>query len=107
MRSATGWKGTWVTQQGMTYIHIPVSWQQPSPRDLRLFFDVMNANEDRSVFVHCFANMRVSAFVYLYRTLELGEAEDAARADLAEIWDPASQPQWASFIDEAKAAASR
>ena len=100
-------EGYLVTQQGMTYIHIPVSWQQPSPRDLRLFFDVMNANEDRSVFVHCFANMRVSAFVYLYRTLELGEAEDAARADLAEIWDPASQPQWASFIDEAKAAASR
>ena len=98
-------EGYLVTQQEMTYIHIPVSWQEPSQRDLRLFFDVMKANEDRNVFVHCFANMRVSAFVYLYRTLEKGESEDAARADLAKIWDPATQPQWAAFIEEAKRAA--
>ena len=99
-------EGYLVTQQGMTYIQIPVSWQEPSQRDLQLFFDVMKANEDRSVFVHCFANMRVSAFVYLYRTLEVGEPEDPARADLAKIWDPATQPQWVAFIDEAKRAAA-
>ncbi len=101
-------EGYLVTEQGMAYIQIPVSWEEPSQRDLQLFFDVMKANKDRNVFVHCFANMRVSAFVYLYRTLLLGEAENVARADLAKIWDPATQPQWVAFIEEArKAAGSR
>ena len=101
-------EGYLVTEQGMAYVQIPVSWEEPSQRDLQLFFDVMKANKDRNVFVHCFANMRVSAFVYLYRTLLLGEAENVAWADLAKIWDPATQPQWVAFIEEArKAAGSR
>ena len=101
-------EGYLVAEQGMAYVQIPVSWEEPSQRDLQLFFDVMKANKDRNVFVHCFANMRVSAFVYLYRTLLLGEAENVARADLAKIWDPATQPQWVAFIEEArKAAGSR
>ena len=98
-------EGYLVTEQGMAYVQIPVSWEEPSQRDLQLFFDVMKANKDRNVFVHCFANMRVSAFVYLYRTLLLGEAENVARADLAKIWDPATQPQWVAFIEEARKAA--
>lgn len=65
-----------VVEQGMAYVHIPVDWQDPSPRDLQLFFDVMDANRDRKVFAHCFANMRVSVFVYLYRTLRLGEPKE-------------------------------
>jgi uncharacterized protein (TIGR01244 family) len=95
-------EGFLVTDAGMTYVHIPVSWKEPSLRDLELFFDVMDANEDRKVYVHCFANMRVSAFVYLYRTLRLGVAEKTAREDLATIWDPATQDQWVKFIEEAK-----
>ena len=100
-------EGYLVTQQGMTYVHIPVSWEEPSQRDLQLFMDVMKANEDRSVFVHCFANMRASAFVYLYRTLRLGELDEVARADMAKIWDPASQTQWQMFIEEAQQAAEK
>ena len=34
-------EGYLVTQQGMTYVHIPVSWEEPSQRDLQLFMDVM------------------------------------------------------------------
>jgi protein tyrosine phosphatase (PTP) superfamily phosphohydrolase (DUF442 family) len=96
-------EGFLVAKEGMTYINIPVSWKEPAQRDLDLFFDVMHANEDRSVYVHCFANMRVSVFVYLYRTLELGVPEDEAREDLRVIWDPATQDQWVRFIAEAKA----
>lgn len=98
-----GSEGFLVTQAGMTYIQIPVSWKNPAPRDLQLFFDVMEANKDRKVYVHCFANMRVSAFVYLYRTLALGESEMVARADMEKIWDPNSQEQWSSFIKQIKA----
>ncbi len=101
-KERNGEEGFRVTEQGMTYIQIPVDWENPSQRDLKLFFDVMKANEDRNVFVHCFANMRVSGFVYLYRTLQLGESKDVAKEDLERIWDPGEQPQWIRFIEEAE-----
>jgi protein tyrosine phosphatase (PTP) superfamily phosphohydrolase (DUF442 family) len=101
-KERNGEEGFRVTEEGMTYIQIPVDWEKPSLRDLDLFFDIMKANQDRKVYVHCFANMRVSAFVYLYRTMELGVPEDQARADLNKIWDPATEPQWAQFIEQAK-----
>jgi len=67
-----------------------------------LFFDIMRANEDREVFVHCQANLRASTFVYLYRTLVEGVPEDKARADMEEVWHPEDLPQWASFIETAR-----
>jgi protein tyrosine phosphatase (PTP) superfamily phosphohydrolase (DUF442 family) len=96
-------EGFRVTENGMTYVQIPVSWEEPALRDLQLFFDVMDANRDRKVYVHCFANMRVSVFVYLYRTLRLGESEETTRGDLAKIWDPATEKQWEDFIKKAQA----
>ena len=102
---ANGMEGFLVVEQGMSYIHIPVSWQAPSQRDLQLFFDVMEANKDRKVFVHCFANMRVSAFVYLYRTLKEGITHEQARADLEKIWKPEELAQWGAFIETAQAEA--
>lgn len=91
-----------VAALGMTHVHIPVPWDSPSIRDLRMFFDVMDANTDRNVFVHCNANMRVSVFVYLYRTLRLGESEEDARRDLLKIWDPSQVPQWDKFLADAE-----
>ena len=98
-------EGFRVTQAGMTYIQIPVNWQDPALRDLELFFDVMEANEDRNVYVHCFANMRVSVFVYLYRTLRKGVPEDEAWQDVLKVWDPENNPetpQWPRFIAAAQ-----
>ncbi len=99
---ANGLEGFLVVEQGMSYVHIPVSWQNPSQRDLQLFFDVMKANRDRKVFVHCFANMRVSAFVYLYRTLHQDISHEQARADLEKIWKPEELAQWDTFIKTAQ-----
>ncbi|MEM6646281.1 MAG: protein tyrosine phosphatase family protein [Bacteroidota bacterium] len=96
-------EGFFVTKEGMTYLQIPVDWQAPSQRDLQLFFDVMKANQDRKVFVHCFANMRASAFVYLYRTLHQGVDEAEAAAIMAQVWNPDEVPQWGTFIDQAQA----
>ena len=62
-------------------------------RDLELFFDVMDANEDRDVYVHCFANMRVSVFVYLYRTLRKGVPDAEAWQDVLKSLGPAKQPR--------------
>jgi protein tyrosine phosphatase (PTP) superfamily phosphohydrolase (DUF442 family) len=96
-------EGYIVTQHGMAYFHIPVSFQEPALSDLDLFFRVMEAVEDKKVYVHCFANMRVSVFVYLYRTMRLGEAEQAARQDMRAIWDPSTDENWAKFIEAARA----
>ncbi len=98
-----GREGFFVAQEGLTYVHIPVDWNEPRLTDVRLFFDVMRANQDRKVYVHCFANMRASAFVYLYRTLVEGVPEAEARATMNEVWDPGELEQWAGLIERAKA----
>ena len=92
-----GSEGFLVAEQGMTYINIPVSWQAPAREDLALFLSVMEANRDRKVFVHCFANMRASAFTYLYRTLVEGVDADEAREYMLAVWDPASDERWAPW----------
>lgn len=102
-----GREGFLMAEQGITYVNIPVEWEEPKLRDLDMFFAVMNANRDRKVYVHCFANMRASAFTYLYRTLYRGEDESEAREDMEVIWDPASQPQWGEFIEAARRRGAR
>ncbi len=98
-------EGYRAVEAGLTYVQIPVDWREPSLRDLELFFDVMDANADRRVFVHCFANMRVSVFTYLYRTLREGVPEAEAWADVLRVWDPGADPetaQWPRFIAAAQ-----
>src|SRR5213592_3399564 len=62
-------EGSVVTGLGMSYVHIPVDFKAPASRDFRAFCRVMEAFDERPVFVHCAANKRVSAFVFLYRVL--------------------------------------
>ncbi len=38
-----GQEGFLVAQSGLTYVHIPVDWQQPQLSDVEIFFDVMQA----------------------------------------------------------------
>ena len=72
-----------------------------------MFFDVMEANGGRNVFVHCFANMRASAFVFMYRTLVQGVPEAEALATMNEVWDPQDFDQWAGLIRRAQAELNR
>ena len=98
-------EGFRVTESGMTYVQIPVDWREPALRDLELFFDVMDANRDRKVYVHCFANMRVSVFVFLYRTIREGVPEAEAWEEVLKVWDPGADPetaQWPRFIERAQ-----
>jgi protein tyrosine phosphatase (PTP) superfamily phosphohydrolase (DUF442 family) len=89
---------------GMDYIHIPVIWTQPLPSDLEAFFEAMQANAARKIYVHCIRNMRVSAFMFLYRVLRLGVDEKDARLDLRMIWDP--NEIWSAFIADRQKAHS-
>jgi uncharacterized protein (TIGR01244 family) len=86
-----------VAAQGMEYIHIPVVWGNPTEADLARFFEVMDATQDKKRFVHCIANMRVSAFMFLYRVLRQGMPLEEARVTMSQIWQP--NPIWQKFIE--------
>jgi protein tyrosine phosphatase (PTP) superfamily phosphohydrolase (DUF442 family) len=91
-------EGSIITNLGMSYVHIPVDFKAPAAQDFRAFCRVMEAFDGRPVFVHCAANMRVSAFVFLYRVLCQRIALSEAERDLHAIWQP--DEVWARFIQE-------
>src|ERR1700689_82233 len=94
-------EGSVVTGLGMSYVHIPVDFKAPTTQDFRAFCRVMEAFDNRPVFVHCAANMRVSAFVFLYRVMFHHIAVVEAERDLHAIWQP--DEVWSRFIhDELK-----
>jgi protein tyrosine phosphatase (PTP) superfamily phosphohydrolase (DUF442 family) len=83
---------------GMEYIHIPVIWQKPNQENFRNFCEVMEAHQGKKVFVHCAANMRVSAFMALYRITRLGVAQEQAFQDMHQVWTP--YDWWETFIEQ-------
>jgi protein tyrosine phosphatase (PTP) superfamily phosphohydrolase (DUF442 family) len=91
-------EGSVVTGLGMAYVHIPVDFKAPTAQDFRAFCGVMDLFVDRRVFVHCAANMRVSAFIFLYRILRKGTSITDAQQDLHAIWKP--DEVWSRFIDD-------
>jgi protein tyrosine phosphatase (PTP) superfamily phosphohydrolase (DUF442 family) len=96
-------EGDLVSRAGMTYVHIPVNFESPQPSDFDRFASMMDMLHDQRVFVHCAANMRVSAFLFLYRVLRGTGSRAAAEADLKRIWNP--DGVWRQFIDERLSAA--
>ena len=95
-------EGDLVTRVGMTYIHIPVNFESPQRTDFERFANIMDMLAKQRVYVHCAANMRVSAFVFLHRVLRGGKSRAEAEADLKRIWDP--DGVWRKFINEHLAA---
>lgn len=87
-----------VSGHGMEYIPIPVVWEKPTREDLLRFFEVMEAKQEFKIYLHCAANMRVSAFLFLYRVLRLGMSEKEAERDLHRIWRP--EGWWEAFIED-------
>ncbi len=89
-------EGSIVTGLGMIYVHLPVDFASPSAQDFQAFCNVMRAFEGRRVFIHCAANMRVSAFMFLFRVLRQRVARAEAERDLHAIWQP--DEVWTRFI---------
>ncbi len=83
---------------GMTYIHIPVDFANPTDQDFDRFSAAIEALRDVPVHVHCIANYRVSAFFYRYRRKVARMDEATARADLTAVWQPTGV--WAAFIGD-------
>ena len=94
--NALAHEGSIVAGLGMSYVHIPVDFKAPASTDFHAFCRVMAAFDNRRVFVHCAANMRVSAFVFLYRVLHQRVSINDAEHDLHAIWQP--DEVWKHFI---------
>ncbi|HUS23793.1 MAG TPA: protein tyrosine phosphatase family protein [Candidatus Binatia bacterium] len=88
---------TLVTGLGLAYAHIPVDFGAPTQQDLQQFFAVLDRHEGKRVFVHCAANKRVSAFMFLYRVKKLRVPVPEAEMALHRIWVP--DAVWQDFID--------
>jgi len=91
-------EGQVVTSLGMSYFHIPVNFQNPTAEDFQIFCSIMKSFARRSIFVHCAANMRVSAFVFLYRVRMENIPVAIAETDLKAIWEP--DEIWSQFIQK-------
>ena len=90
-----------VEGEGMEYVPIPVAWEAPTVENVEQFFATMQANEGKRAFVHCAKNMRVSAFMYLYRVVKHQVAPEVAMVDLHQIWQP--NPTWQALIEQTMA----
>ena len=86
-----------VAAQGIAYVNIPVSWEQPTARDFALFSDVLKSARDRKVWVHCQMNMRASVFVFLHRVIVGNVSVDDAITDVHTVWVP--NATWRDFME--------
>ncbi|MBN1668863.1 MAG: protein tyrosine phosphatase family protein [Anaerolineales bacterium] len=84
---------------GMAYIHIPVVWESPQLADLDLFIKTMDQQAGQNVFLHCTANLRVSAFMALYQLAKQELSADQARTEAQHFWQ--FNPTWETFFEEA------
>lgn len=88
---------------GINYLQLPVTWDHPEQEKLQTFIHLLASLQGQKTWVHCAKNMRVSAFIYLFRKLYLAEAEEIAAQPMQSIWQP--NEVWAQFIVDAKTAA--
>jgi protein tyrosine phosphatase (PTP) superfamily phosphohydrolase (DUF442 family) len=96
--NALAGEGDLAANLGLTYIHIPVVWESPCAEQFFQFARLLKGLAGEKVWVHCAMNMRVSAFVYLYRRLVLREDEETASQPMRQIWTP--NETWQAFLDE-------
>lgn len=84
----------------MNYFNIPVEWELPEVEQFELCAGLLSELHGRGqkVWLHCALNMRVSAFVYLYRKLVCKQSEEEAVHPMVDIW--VLNPVWQEFIEE-------
>ena len=81
---------------GVNYIHIPVDFTNPTDADFDQFSSTLQSLEGKKTWVHCAANMRVSAFTYRYRRDVLKQDASVIEKDLHRIWEPFGV--WQKFV---------
>ena len=87
-----------LTANNVKYIHIPVNFNKPKKEDFLEFIIALEENKGKKIWIHCAANMRVSAFVYKYRRDILELKDDEVIKDMKLIWSP--NHTWSSFLNK-------
>lgn len=77
-----------VSELGMTYIHLPVDFEEPKLSDLKLFLNILQSLGANKVLVHCAFNYRVSAFMYVYHKYILKTPFEEIDMSMFEQWSP-------------------
>ena len=86
-----------VESMSMFYVHIPVDFRNPREEDFSQFVAILEQYSYPSLWIHCAANMRVSAFLYRYRVQILKHKKSDAIRDLYHIWKPFGV--WRRFLE--------
>ena len=77
-----------VADLNMTYINIPVDFENPKLSDLKLFLTILQSLESNKVWIHCSKNYRVSAFMYVYHKYVLHTPFEEIDLSIFEAWQP-------------------
>jgi len=77
-----------VTRQGLTFINIPIAFDNPTEADFDNFSSLLNGLAGRKVLVHCQVNLRASSMVFLYRTIVRKEEPRVAYQAVTGVWSP-------------------
>ena len=77
-----------VSSLNMSYIYIPVDFENPKISDLKLFLNVLQALGANKVWIHCAKNYRVSAFMYVYHKYILHTPFEQIDLSIFDMWQP-------------------
>lgn len=77
-----------VEKQGLTWVNIPIQFQQPRAADFEQFVATVKSMAGKKILVHCQVNMRASSMVFLYRSIVNQEAPDKAYEAVINVWSP-------------------
>lgn len=80
-----------VSSLGMTYIHLPVEFLDPTRKNLRDFIEILSllsSNTSKKIWVHCIMNYRVSAFMYVFHKYILKTPFQNINLTVFDEWSP-------------------
>lgn len=86
-----------VTRQGLTFINIPIKFDNPTEADFETFSSILQGLRDRKILIHCQVNLRASSMVFLYRAIVLKENPRVAYEAVAGVWVP--EGPWRRLIE--------
>lgn len=82
-----------VTDLGMSYINIPVIFDEPEKEQLKQFINILKSFNNQKVWVHCAKNYRVTAFMYVFHKYILNTPIDEVDFSIFDEWTPSQEWQ--------------
>ena len=87
-----------VENLGLIYFQLPVTLDTINRKIILKFFELMEQQKGRKIFLHCRKNVRVSILLALYQIIKLGWDKDDAFIELTEMVEV--NPMLMEFIHE-------